>query len=304
MSTTPDSPTLSLRCPAKLNLTLAVGPPRPDGLHPIASVMVPLDFGDDLHLRRSRNGSSSFTRRFAVDAPKPQSIDWPIDQDLIYRAHAMLEQANGPNGKPLPVECELVKRIPAGAGLGGGSSNAASMLIGLRQLFGLPVSDDSLLTMAEQLGADVAFSLHALLGTPAALVTGIGEVIEPLSNVPAFDCVLIFPDGNCPTGAVYRAFDESLDERTEIAPELIRSWRAGAEIPPPRNDLAAAASHVCPEIGDTIRAIQSQQLKPRLTGSGSVLFVIPESQEQAIAIAKRFTGMGLNVCTTRRLTAG
>ena len=160
----------SIRCPAKLNLTLAVGAPRADGLHPIASVMVALQFGDDLRISRAE-GESSYTRRFAEDAPKTQAIDWPIEKDLLYRAHALMQETVG---QSLLIDCELIKRIPAGAGLGGGSSNAAGMLVVLREIFDLAVSDEQLKSLGQSLGADVGFLVAALLGSRAAIVTGIG----------------------------------------------------------------------------------------------------------------------------------
>lgn len=287
---------LECRCPAKLNLTLAVGPPRDDGLHPIASVMVALAFGDDLSLRRLDGGPSTFTRRFADDAPKPQPIDWPIESDLVYRAHAMLEQAVG---QALPVECSIEKRIPAGAGLGGGSSNAAGMLVGLRDLFGLDVSEDELLGIAKQLGADVAFAVRTLLGRRAALVTGIGEVIEPITSLPSFDVVLVFPDGTCPTAAVYREFDQTLTEQSAAIPDdLIQTWKHADTLPAPHNDLTDAAINVCPAITSAIHAITAQGLTPRLTGSGSALFAMIETHTDAIAIAENIRKAGVSCCIT------
>lgn len=282
---------ITLRCPAKLNLTLAVGAPRDDGLHPIASVMVAIDFGDDLHLRRLVNGPSTFDRCFAEDAPKPQPINWPIESDLIYRAHALLEDQIG---RPLPVACVLDKRVPAGAGLGGGSANAAGMMTGLRELFGLAISDHELLLIAEQLGADVVFAVHALLGQRAALVSGIGQTIEPLTDLPAFDCVLVFPEGRCPTAAVYHAFDQLDEDRPPLDTEpLLSTWRQAGTLPTPQNDLTEAAITICPTIKAAIEAIAAQGLAPRLTGSGSALFAIVESQDQWIAIADTIRKAGL-----------
>ena len=285
-----NNPALSMLCPAKLNLTLAVGPPRADGLHPIASVMAALDFGDTLDLEHRSEHASTFKRSWAADAPKPGPIDWPIESDLIFRAHAMMEAEAG---RRLPVNCILNKRIPAGAGLGGGSSNAAGMLVGLRRLFELDVPDERLVAIGSTLGADVAFAVHALLGQPAALVTGVGDRIEPLHSPPGFNAVLAFPDGVCPTAAVYQAFDQLHADNADIPDELIKSWRRADTIPAPRNDLTAAAIHVCPEISHTIDAIKSQNLEPRLTGSGSAVFTLVGSQQQAVAIAKAFKNKGV-----------
>ncbi|MFK7790745.1 MAG: 4-(cytidine 5'-diphospho)-2-C-methyl-D-erythritol kinase [Phycisphaeraceae bacterium] len=288
--------TLAIRCPAKLNLTLAVGSPRPDGLHPIASVMVALDFGDDLQLHRLENGPSEFTRRFADDAPKAQPIDWPIERDLAFRAHAKLEQAVG---RPLPVSCTVDKRIPAGAGLGGGSSNAAGMLVGLRSLFDLSIGDDELLDIAQSLGADVTFLAHALLGHTAALVTGIGQVIEPIDTIPAFHATLVFPDGTCPTAAVYQSFDKALGNQPKSIPhQLHTQWRDAGRLPDAHNDLTQAAIHVCPAVMAAIQAIKSLNHEPRLTGSGSCVFSFMQTKQDAVAIAETLTQLGLAACST------
>ncbi|MGB0766855.1 MAG: 4-(cytidine 5'-diphospho)-2-C-methyl-D-erythritol kinase, partial [Phycisphaeraceae bacterium] len=272
--------TLTIRCPAKLNLTLAVGPAREDGLHPIASVMVALDIGDALKLRRIADGPSRFDRRFASDAPKRQVINWPIERDLVFRASSLMEEHVG---RALPVACDLVKRIPAGAGLGGGSSNAAAMLLGLARLYDLNVAEGALIDLARGLGADVAFLVQALLGRPAALVTGIGDIVEPIDGLRAFDCVLVFPAGACPTGAVYRAYDES--PARPISSDLIESWKRADRIPPVHNDLYAAAGRVCPEIRQAAEAIEQLGREPRMTGSGSALWVVAESHIDAVGIA-------------------
>lgn len=292
----PPKDNLTLRCPAKLNLTLAVGAPRADGLHPIASVMVALDFGDDLQLRRLNDGPSTFTRTFADDAPKPQPIDWPIESDLAYRAHAAIESHTG---RALPISCTINKRIPAGAGLGGGSSNAAGMLVGLRELYSLSTSDRELIDFANPLGADVTFATHALLGQRAALVTGIGDVIEPLDHLPSFDAVLVFPDGTCPTAEVYRAFDRAIPKRpSAISDQLVQAWQQANSLPAAHNDLTDAAIEVCPAISNAIHAITAQGLEPRLTGSGSALFALVETQADTIAIAEDIRRDGVLSCAT------
>ena len=253
--------------------------------------MAALDFGDDMALRRLDNTPSTFTRRFAEDSPKPQPIDWPIEDDLAFRAHAQL---TAHVGHPLPIDCTITKRIPAGAGLGGGSSNAAGMLVGLRKLFALSASDQDLLTIAQALGADVTFQTHAILGQPAAFVSGIGEAIEPINTIPAFHCVLAFPDGTCPTAAVYHAFDQAQEGSSEpFSKERFQAWASASAIPPPHNDLCDAAIHVCPAITPALQIITTQGIEPRITGSGSALFAIVESKHHGIAIAEALKQDGL-----------
>lgn len=296
----PDAPgnnTLRLACPAKLNLTLAVGPPRDDGLHPIASVMAAIDLCDDLRLEAIAQGPSRFERGWADDAPRRQPIDWPIESDLIYRAHALLEREAG---RALPIVATLTKRIPAGAGLGGGSSCAAGMLVGLRRLFDLPIDDAQLIELGATLGADVSFAVHALLGRRAARVTGIGEVIEPIDTLPAFDAVLILPDGACPTAAVYRAYDATGRHRSmDQVAELAERWLTIDALPGPLNDLTDAAMAVCPAIGDAVSALHGLGVRPRLTGSGSALFVPVAARAAANRWVQKATQAGLTAVAAR-----
>jgi len=286
-----------VHCPAKLNLTLAVAPPRPDGLHPIASVMVALDFTDTL-LITPVDGPTHFERAWAHDAPRPSEIDWPIEKDLIYRAHALMEQEAG---RPLAIECELVKRIPAGAGLGGGSSNAAGMLVGLCVMFRLDISEERLIALGQSLGADVGFLVAAQLVRPAAVVTGIGQVLSPLASLPPFDVVLVFPDGACPTAEVYRAFDagHGSPTPTDELSHLAQQWQASAVLPEPMNDLAPAAIAVCPVIERAIATLKALDYTPHLTGSGSALFVLANDAAHARQIADQTRQAGLHACATR-----
>lgn len=156
---------LELSCPAKVNLALYVGAPCTDGLHPLASWMVALRFADTLTLQHHESGNDSRFdirpidesvdgRGFTGTSSPRISIDWPIEEDLVYRAHRLMEQHVGSH---LPVHLKLRKRIPAGAGLGGGSSNAAATLVGLNHLFDLGLPDQTLIPIARRLGSDVVF---------------------------------------------------------------------------------------------------------------------------------------------------
>ena len=275
---------ICIPCPAKLNLTLAVGAARADGLHPIASVMVPLRFFDTLCLTRLDSHSSEFKRTLAPACPRPSPIDWPIEKDLIYRAHALLESEVG---KRLSIKCELSKVIPTGAGLGGGSSNAAGMLVGLRSLFHLEITDKRLVELGMSLGSDVGFAVLACIDHHPRLVTGVGEIIQAIPALPGFDLVLIFPDGVCPTGKVYAAFDARPEHARSAAAlsALADDWRDCTDLPQPMNDLAEAAKVVCPAVREAVDQLGGMGLEPELTGSGSTLFVRADSAENAQKIA-------------------
>lgn len=154
---------------AKLNLCLSIGFPQQagttieldgkskdvSGYHRIASWMACVDLCDDVTVTRKREGEKSVVRvEWAEDAPRPSPIDWAIEKDLAFRAHAALEARVG---RTLPVEIVVSKRIPVGGGLGGGSSDAAAVLSALDELFGLGLSTRALREVGMGLGSDVGF---------------------------------------------------------------------------------------------------------------------------------------------------
>lgn len=290
---------VSVVCPPKINFTLAVGRPRPDGLHPIASLMLGLDvgFADFLTLESLDDGPSTFAIAYADDAPLKQAVDWSIQDDLAYRAHVLLQEHVG---RSLPIRAQLTKRIPAGSGLGGGSSDAAGMLVGLNLLFNLGLADDNLVGIGRRLGADVAFAVHVLRGRPAAWVTGTGEQIETVSPPGPLDLLLILPEVRCPTGRVYRTFDEmggGIDFDATARPWLGAS-PVLSEITP-ANDLAPAAFRVAPTMIDIAKAARGLGIQPRVTGSGSAMFAVCQSQAEAEHFRMKLAEMIIASCATR-----
>lgn len=298
---------LSLTCPAKLNLALSVGTPRPDHFHPIASWMVALTFGDTLHLRRSTSDIPDPTSHIKItpapDAPVAQPIDWPIEKDLAYRAHALLQQHVS---KPLPIEARIEKRIPAGAGLGGGSSDGAAMLTGLNQLFDLNLNQLALRELAQQLGSDVPFLVAALHDEPSAIVTGLGETLEPAPRDRPIHLVLILPPFACPTAAVYRAFDE-LNPLNKLNDAGVRALATQYPVPVdgPFNDLAPAACHVQPQLSALLDQIRAAANRPaHVTGSGAAMFVIAADATEAADLAALIKNQtNLTTLATQTLTA-
>jgi len=129
----------------------------------------------------------------------------------------------------------------------------------------------------------------------AALVTGIGDVLEILPNVSLNHVVLVFPDGTCPTGQVYGAFDWGAGQ-ARTAEELFafsESWRSGGIAPLPMNDLTQAAIRVCPAIESAISSLKCLNLEPHMTGSGSALFVLARDRAGAQSIARQSQDAGL-----------
>ena len=279
---------LTISCPAKVNLALAVDQPRPsDGLHPICSWMMTVDLVDDCELTQLETGMLS---RYAIlwheDAQKKSDIDWPIVTDLAVRAHLALEQHIG---RELPIQMKLEKRIPVGAGLGGGSSNAAAMLRGLNALFELDIADEELRTIAATLGSDVPF----LMSGGSATVSGVGEHLQQHATTPGLAMTLVLPYQSCSTAAVYRAFD-----RLKSSPEfdlsavetLVNDAQHGSTLPGSLrlfNHLAEPALAVEPElirVRDEISAIAERAV--HVTGSGSAMFVVCDNRIHAEALER------------------
>jgi len=275
----PDS--LTILAPAKLNLALSVGTPAHSGMHPICSWMVTIDLHDEMALHRLPHDRLS---RYAIvwhnRAKAASDIDWPLRRDLAVRAHHALEQQVG---RTLPVQMKLTKRIPVGAGLGGGSSDAAAMLRGLNDLFELGLAASKLEFIAARLGSDVPFFLRG----GSAIVEGMGEELVHHDSPRAVDAVLVMPRYACPTGEVYRAYDL-------LGPRELRRVQvaalAGAErLDPeaPFNDLAAAAMSVASELRGHMEAAGALAERPaHLTGSGSAFFIVCDDPMHAAALAE------------------
>ena len=182
---------LRVRAPAKINLNLLVGPLGQDGYHPLDSLVAKIAFYDTIDLHLSDDDK--------IDL-RCEGIDCgPADDNLALRAARLLaEQAS----RPLGARIVLSKRIPPGAGLGGGSSDAAAVLIGLDRLWELNLPDAALARLAAQLGSDVPL----FLAPRASRMTGRGEHLSPIS-LPAFHLVLYLPQVHSSTREVYARFD-------------------------------------------------------------------------------------------------
>lgn len=276
---------------AKVNLALAVGKPEGEkGYHPIASWMAAVDLRDDMHLLALDPSRAS---RYAIlwhdDALKRSDIDWPITKDLAVRAQHALEERIG---RRLTVQLKMDKRIPVGAGMGGGSSDAAAMLTGLRDLYGLDLDDGALRAIAMTLGSDIAFFIDDADRPRPAIVEGFGDRIERIEPSGAERWLaFIVPPFGCPTGDVYRAFDELIDNNHELHADDVRDLANGGSLEGETlfNDLAQAACAVRPALADLRAAAASETGLPvHVTGSGSALFVVADDQDHAARLAGTF----------------
>ena len=271
---------ITISAPAKLNLALSVGSPNADGMHPICSWMVTVDLFDELELTRLENDRfSRYGIIWHAEAKRRSGINWPITTDLAVRAHLALEDRFR---RRLPLQLKLEKRIPVGGGLGGGSSNAAAMLLAVNRLFELGLSVEELAGIAEGLGADVPF----LVRGGSAIVEGLGQKLHHHDHPPDLHAVLAFPEALCPTGAVYCAFDElgSGNLQAEAVRLLSGSpLQAGMLF----NDLTAAAIRVTPALKRDLERVGELAERPVfVSGSGSSIFIICDEPIHAQAMAE------------------
>lgn len=272
------SPPIERRAWAKLNLALSVAPPDETGMHPICSWMTCVDVYDTVRITRLGEGEASeFDLRWADGSP----VAWDTQTDLGARAHALLEREAG---RRLPVRVELRKSIPAGGGLGGGSSDGACVMRTIDELFGLGLGAERLAALSRELGSDVAFFLDERSPARPAIVTGLGERVERLAPISG-DVTLVCPPFGCKTGRVYRAYD---DAPAALREPDVRAL-AGSAPDPARlfNDLASAAERVEPRLGE-LRAYLSSALglPVHVSGSGSTLFVLgPEGTPERVRLA-------------------
>ncbi|WP_341913248.1 4-(cytidine 5'-diphospho)-2-C-methyl-D-erythritol kinase [Polaromonas sp. YR568] len=255
--------------PAKLNLFLHITGRRPDGYHLLQSVFMLIDWCDTLHFELRQDGQITRT-----DLGSEASEALPAE-DLVVRAARALQNATGTT---LGVHIGLEKRIPSQAGMGGGSSDAASCLLGLQRLWGVRLPAEQLQAIALGLGADVPFFLSG----GHAWVEGVGEEITPLV-LPAARFVVVKPAAGLPTDAIFRS--PALKRDTETA--TIRGFAAnanGSVYEFGHNDLQPVAQALCPQVGQSLDWLSMQHLQGRMTGSGSAVFAhMPHEMELAVA---------------------
>ncbi len=278
---------LSRLAPAKINLFLHVGPRAGDGYHPIASLMAFADIGDTLTIQGADYPA------FDVDGPFASTIGGD-GLNLVEQAWgALAAHAKAPMP---PFRLILTKALPVAAGLGGGSSDAGAALKLVRDATGLPVDDETLRSIAASLGADGA----ACFAARPVLAEGRGERITPGPGMPAVDVVLVNPGVPCPTGAVYRAFDQHGGEASADMPMLPDDFEDVSELAAilsfTRNDLEAPAIAVAPEIAivlETLRAAP-ETLLARMSGSGATCFALCASDFDAEALAAEVAALSPN----------
>jgi 4-diphosphocytidyl-2-C-methyl-D-erythritol kinase len=285
------SRTIVLRPSAKINLTLRVGPARSDGFHDVRTLMQSVALADTLTVTARRGP-------FVLSGGGPGV---PADEtNLVWRAAASLWRALGQPGGPRDAHVKLAKQIPAAAGLGGGSADAAAALVALNTIWGGRRSPSDLARLGAELGADVPFFLQG--GT--ALGTGRGDEVYPVDDAARLSVVIIKPSFGVATAEAYRWLDEDrgarMAEDTTRAREVDLGWTAGPVALV--NDLQAPVARRHPGIGEMVDALAREgTLGAAMTGSGSAVFGL-FGESQAARAARRLQRPDWLVLVTRTLS--
>jgi 4-diphosphocytidyl-2-C-methyl-D-erythritol kinase len=253
-----------LRAFGKVNYALDVLGLRADGYHEISTVMQSISLADEVQLQRAAGG-------FDLSLEPEEVKIGSQERNTTYLAWKALQ---GLAGEELPVKVTLRKEIPAGAGLGGGSANAAAVLVGLNELFSLGLRGDELRGIGVGIGADVPFCISG--GT--ALGQGVGEILTPLPSPPAHRLVVAKPPRSADTAGMYRAYDETETESMRSVEPVVSALRSGS-LPvlaaAVGNDLAPVTRRFIPEVATLERTLlASGALGASMSGSGTAVYGI------------------------------
>ncbi len=285
-------PILTVTAPAKVNLYLEVGGVRPDGYHDVVTVLQTLALHDTL----------TFAPSDGLEVVCTPDLGMPAEENLVHRAALAL--AHGV-ARPPHVRIEVDKAIPSGAGLGGGSSDAAAALVGLAALWGIAADAPVLARVAAALGADVPFFFTG--GT--ALFTGRGDVRVARYPTPELDITLVKPAPSLPTAAAYVAFD-LLGPPPAGDPEAMR---AACESNDPRrvaaalhNNFTDVSAGLVSEIADALAwsAAAEGVLGVAMAGSGSATFAVCADAGGAETVADAARRQGWWAVATRTTGSG
>ncbi|MFA5553104.1 MAG: 4-(cytidine 5'-diphospho)-2-C-methyl-D-erythritol kinase [Phycisphaerae bacterium] len=252
--------------PAKINLTLLVAGKRPDGFHELETIMAKTDFYDELIIEPGDKQGIEFICTGSKWAPKGE-------ENLVFRAAKLFL---GTCGKSADVKITLIKNVPAGSGLGGASSNAASTLLGLKEFLDVQIGQNELINLAARLGSDTAF----FLGGPMALCTGRGEKIKKLDKDFEFTALLLLPNVNVSTAKVYANYRHQPEQFEHLKRKIdnyIRKNRVDLAVKMCANMLQDSCFSLCRELAELKAQVETLGIGPLcLSGSGSAMYYIFE----------------------------
>lgn len=286
---------MTVRVPAKINLQLAVGPPRPDGYHDLVTVFHAISLADEITVTPARADS--------VETSGEGAESVPADRDnLALKAVAALRAVCALRGTEMPeyagVAVTIRKRIPVAAGLAGGSADAAGALVGCNELWQAGLTPAELCEISAGIGSDVAFSV--LGGT--AVGRGRGERLTAALVPPVkYHWVLAFADGALSTPKVYGTLDKLRGDTDvpapELSSELMSALRAGEPAELGRvltNDLAEPAIAMFPALRKTLDAgLELGALGALVSGSGPTCFFLARDASHATDLAAALPGAGV-----------
>lgn len=270
---------------AKVNLSLDVGAVRADGYHPYVSYATSVGIADTLTFTRADDGRGV----------RVMTSTGLVDSLVTSAVEAVLAAA----GTDVGVEVEVVKRIPTGAGLGGGSADAACALVATASLLGRADLDP--MPLAAAIGTDVPFCLAG----GCARLTGRGELVEGLPSLPPFGVLVVVPPLHVPTAAVFAAFDRvgpGESEKVTHVPDWLAALLPECSF---RNDLEAAASVVVPELvwwRDAIGSVAGRA--PLMTGSGAGYVLFDRTPDDLRPLAAQVAELGASVWVTTPVDSG
>ena len=265
---------LKVKAPAKINLHLEILGRRPDGFHELRTLLQSIDLADEL--TASETGSPELTL-----AVEPEGVVGCGEDNLVMRAARLLQECTG---QRRGARLTLGKRIPLGAGLGGGSADAAACLVLLDRLWSLDLGALELHRLAAELGSDVPFFLHGGL----ALGVGRGEEVYPLPDLPQLGLVVAAPPVEVATAAVYGRLETQL---TWSPPDgSVYAFAAGLDNElrwkSLRNDLQPVVVEAWPEVAEVVDHLQGcAPLHAAVTGSGAAAFALFADRDSARSVA-------------------
>jgi 4-diphosphocytidyl-2-C-methyl-D-erythritol kinase len=260
-----------LKAFAKVNYALDVLGLRADGYHEVSTVMQSISLADEVELCRTAGG-------FDISL-EPEEVEiGPQERNTTYLAWKALQKLTG---KDLLMKVTLRKEIPAGAGLGGGSADAAAVLVGLNELFGLGLRVDELRGIGATIGADVPFCISG--GT--AMGEGVGEILTPLPAPPDHHLVVAKPLRSADTAGIYHAFDEARTKSTHSVEPVVSALRSGnlpALAASVGNGLTPVTRGIIPEVARLERTLLATgALGASMSGSGTAVYGIFDDAEAA-----------------------
>ena len=285
--------TATIEAPAKVNLTLEILGSRPDGYHELRSVVMPVSLFEGVSVStRADDAVTCVTRGEGVDASELEFL--PLERQLAVKAVRAMQRRLGRTGPGSGVDVRVAKRVPIGAGMGGGSADAAGVLACLRALWAPEMPEEELLAAGAECGSDVP----AMLLGGAALMEGRGErvsrLLAPDEHPAPMWLVAVFPGYHVSTKAVYDALGEGLTKRPGVCENCARSVRNG--------DARACARSLFNGLQETVTKLhplterfclalgRGGALGALLTGSGSAVYGLAGSREEAEAIRRKMDG--------------